>query len=218
MKIKETPDQLTCPHCGGKKYILTLISGNGIGARVWSDSRCICPMMIQACPIQKCPECGHFYFYEDGNPKEAVIPAGEEEKAQGEACANFFSGMEFTDLISARKDLEKESTTDEQWKRYLLECIYAYNDEKTKRANRDDFLLFKAGEWSFQQIAREVIARFGEDKTITAELYRELGDFDKSIKLCHKLIAAGTDVEAVKQILAHAEQHDPEVFLLQFDR
>ena len=218
MKFSHNPNQLTCPYCGSKKYILALISGNTIGARIWSDSRRVCPMLPQVGPVHKCKNCGRFYFYEDGNPKEAVIPAGEEEKARDEACWNFFCGMNFTDLFCASKDLEATKTSEEQWDRYLLECVFAYNDEKTKRADRDFEPIFEAGEWAFRMIAEKVIARFGEDKTITAELYRELGNFDKSIELCHKLIAAGTDVEAVKQILAHAEQHDPEVFLLQVDR
>ena len=66
--------------------------------------------------------------------------------------------------------------------------------------------------------ARGLIEHFGEEMTITAELWRELGNFDKSIELCQKLIAAGTDVGVVKQILERAQNSDPSVFILMFDK
>ena len=69
----------------------------------------------------------------------------------------------------------------------------------------------------FREVAKELIELFGEDMALTAELWRELGCFEKSIEVCYKLTAAGKDVEVVRQIREHAEARDPNVFLLHFD-
>ena len=48
-----------CPHCGGKKELLQLISGNTCGSELWSDVKQVSPMLPKISPVQKCPECGH---------------------------------------------------------------------------------------------------------------------------------------------------------------
>ena len=39
-----------CPHCGGKKELLQLISGNTLGAEQWSDAKQIAPMLPRVSP------------------------------------------------------------------------------------------------------------------------------------------------------------------------
>ena len=36
---------LTCPYCGEKKKIMSLLSGNTFGAKLWSDNKKISPML-----------------------------------------------------------------------------------------------------------------------------------------------------------------------------
>ena len=69
MIISDRPGKFTCPHCGGEKYVLAIFSGNTCRGEVWSDSRHYYPMMPQYSPIQKCPECGRYFFKEDGDFK-----------------------------------------------------------------------------------------------------------------------------------------------------
>ena len=47
-----------CPYCGEKKELLSLMSGNTIGARYWSDLRMRAPMLPEVSPVQKCHHCG----------------------------------------------------------------------------------------------------------------------------------------------------------------
>ena len=47
----------SCPHCGGEKEIMSLMSGNYIGAELWSDGKLIAPMLQKPSPVQKCPHC-----------------------------------------------------------------------------------------------------------------------------------------------------------------
>ena len=60
--------RLTCPHCGGHKYIESIMSGNTFRGTMWSDGKKDYPMLPSPSPIQRCPKCGKYYFYEDGEP------------------------------------------------------------------------------------------------------------------------------------------------------
>ena len=53
---------LTCPYCGEKKDIMSLISGNTFGATIWSDNKRVAPMLPDISIIQKCPKCRKYYF------------------------------------------------------------------------------------------------------------------------------------------------------------
>ena len=44
---------LTCPHCGAKKEVLSLLSGNTFGQQVWSDNKTIAPMLPRVSFVQK---------------------------------------------------------------------------------------------------------------------------------------------------------------------
>lgn len=44
--IPGSPQILTCPYCGKKKEIMSLVSGNTCGAVYWSDNKRIAPMLM----------------------------------------------------------------------------------------------------------------------------------------------------------------------------
>ena len=59
------PVKLICPHCKGHKYIQSISTGNTFRAQIWSDWKHVYPMLPQPFPIQKCSNCGKYYFYAD---------------------------------------------------------------------------------------------------------------------------------------------------------
>ncbi len=69
MIISDSPTQLTCPHCGEPKYILSLVSGNTLEGEIWSDTREWYPMLLKTSWIQKCPYCSHYYPHDFGYPQ-----------------------------------------------------------------------------------------------------------------------------------------------------
>ena len=58
----DNPRILTCPHCGGKKKVLSLLSGNTFDMRMWSDNKRVYPMLPEPSFIQKCPHCGGYFL------------------------------------------------------------------------------------------------------------------------------------------------------------
>ena len=53
---------MICPHCGGEKEVLSLMSANTFDGHQWSDTRSKYPMRPQLSFIQKCPHCGKYFF------------------------------------------------------------------------------------------------------------------------------------------------------------
>lgn len=60
------PDQIVaCPRCEGLARYATLMSGNTICARVWTDGKQIAPMMPQPPAVVKCAHCKECYWLRD---------------------------------------------------------------------------------------------------------------------------------------------------------
>ena len=60
--IPAKPGIVECPHCGGRKALLTLASWNTFGATYWSDTKMFGPYMERISPVQICPVCGQYYL------------------------------------------------------------------------------------------------------------------------------------------------------------
>lgn len=63
--IPGPPLRKECPYCKAVKELLSLVSGNTIGGTHWSDTKKIYPMLPQNSYVQRCPECGKYYFLAD---------------------------------------------------------------------------------------------------------------------------------------------------------
>lgn len=250
MIISDNPLRLTCPHCGKEKYIRTILSGNTIGGRCWSDGRWYYPMLKRPSPYQKCPKCRHYFLLAESNPtivklttpkfdfsfdrpigelfadpiddfpeRPAIDPVvkAQEDKLRKEASRNRFGELALYELAEAGKDILPKCTTPEQREEYLLAYIHEFNDDRTGRIAYMPSIIMDEYWHLFEEYAKELAVVRDKPRTINAEMCRELGEFDRAIEQCHQLLDAGTDVEAVRQILAHAEAHDPDVFELKFE-
>src|SRR5262245_39857507 len=57
------PDRIVaCPHCNGLAKHLTLLSGNTIGARTWTDGKQLAPMLPRPPAVVKCRHCAECYW------------------------------------------------------------------------------------------------------------------------------------------------------------
>ena len=103
-----------CPHCGSKKEIIRLLSGNNIGATLWSDARYVAPMLPEKSPVQKCPICGHFFLLSKVECKKGNNVSFEE------------GWLSFDDSIAAFKELNNGKT--DRVELLTIIITWAYND------------------------------------------------------------------------------------------
>ena len=150
-------------------------------------------------------------------PKVDPEAQKRDEKLKREARRNGFGELSFHEFADAAKDILPRCKTAKQKKEYYLAFVHEYNDARTFRIDGGWVIGLEDYRPLFEEYAKELSVVRGKPQTINAEMCRELGQFDRAIEICHRLLDAGTDVEAVRQILVHAEAHDPDVFELQFE-
>ena len=231
-------DKLICPICGNPKYLRTICSGNTFGGRIWSDSRHEYPMMLSHSTIQICNHCGHYFHIDNAKceyvserevmcslEKEArdAADAGHpfdkqkgidlylkrlSEFKQGlqDAIVNRFGRLSLSQLYDAYGDIVTDNAPAEQIQDYLLMYIWAYNEPHAVHDERTDAHACKC--------AMKLISILGESNPLTAELYRELGQFEKAIEICQSLLTKSFEPDVVREIMDRAIRHDTAVFVV----
>lgn len=200
--------QFKCPHCGAVKPLCNLESGNTFDAMHWSDTKSDYPMMPEISGVQKCPECGKYYFLFDA---KEVSSQESVEYSMATGTLNF---------VEAKEALEQLYEKASEHGKFLLRqyVLYAYND-----LYRYDVLL----------PSKEVLEEPAEGRsffienclamaqmpqtigTLKAELYREAGDFEKCIQVLDTLGPVEEYEQSVRErIREKALQGDTKVFQL----
>lgn len=201
---------MTCPHCGGEKEVLSLMSANTFGGHQWSDTRSKYPMRPQLSFIQKCPHCGKYFFVDTARSRY------DESK-----WSNLDTGeLGYDESLEAYGQLY-DAATDAQRFQLCINLLYAFNDrfyrfpENATAENHPN-----DGE---KELARTVIGQLidlnprGELDLLTAELYREKGDFAECLRILDAIQESLGSVRFVAdQIREHAVSGNPVVFELEF--
>lgn len=187
-----------CPKCKARKKLLCLASGNTFGAQLWSDAMRHAPMMPSLSQIQKCEECGHFFFLGDVKLKTKSGYGGETGQ------------LSYEDMKQAFLLLENEEMRPDHLFTLRLEFVHRFNDafremnvhhygdEKTSmhpdERNETDWKLHRSN-------LKGLIEILGEDdmesKPLVAEFYRESGDFENCLRVLNSF---ETDNEFLKKL------------------
>lgn len=205
---------LTCPHCGQKKEIMSLLSGNTFGADNWSDNKCIAPMLPEISYVQKCPRCAAYFI----RSRQAEVYS-ESDYSSECGSLSFAEAKEAFAQLSQEKFLNLE---EEAEVRMLLH--HAYNDYyfRDSRYFRDGYFrdgkfvrdngprtASEADKQLFRENALWLIENFLEDDVLKAEFYREAGNMEMAKALIEKA-SADDDfmknlVTAIKEKISKAE-------------
>jgi hypothetical protein len=180
---------LKCPFCGKEKEVLSLMSGNTIRGRQWSDLKSVYPMLPKVSPIQKCPSCGKYYFTENV------------EKRQGNGYSFAKGDLTYQELKEAAVQfgdtLEKK---DRDTLNMLL--LWAYND-LYNREGVETTDPPKEEKWFMADVFDELLSREDVDNIVYAEFWREAGDYDDALDLLERCHPEGEFLAKIVERMKH---------------
>lgn len=201
---------LSCPFCGGKKEVMSLISGNTCGATVWSDTRRDYPMLPEVSSIQKCPHCGKYYFIDQASSHYSDDPESWRRSFME------LGKLSYSELIEAKQQFDAMSLCKLQ--RWIInhQLFMAYNDLFRRNPQDPESTPTDFDKKIYAQAIAELldgIDQSEEYELFHAELLRETGRFDEAteILLQHD---AENDRWVVDAMLRHIKEMDTDPFLL----
>ena len=187
---------LRCPHCGAKKEVLQLMSGNTFGATLWSDAKQIAPMLPRVSYIQRCPNCGKYFFYTQ------EVKAGNSN--------NYGGGTGDLPLEYLKEALTQLQPTGNDEHILRINILWAFNDRYGDMEQSD----IPVEEWEYHLDNVHHLLQMDIDALLRAELYREIGDFEQAIQILQSHEVADNLKDLQRQLLQQAQQHNRKVFTL----
>ena len=198
---------LTCPHCGQKKEIMSLRSGNTVGAQLWSDNKQIAPMLPEISYVQKCPHCKKYFIV---SRQKSVYAESGFSAEQGL--------LSFAEMKEAFAQLSQEKFRDNSEEgnvRMMLHHAYNdyyYRDGKQRTVDKADQALFREN-------ALWLIEKFIKDEVMKAEFYREAGDMEKAVAIIKKVAVDNDFMKIlVTTIKEKIKKGETAVFLIEYEK
>ena len=184
------PQLIKCPSCGMYQQRGTLLSGNTFGAVFYTDGKCIAPMLPEFPRFIRCPKCKAFFVINDSLIQEqeqdntnideiSYVQFLEIDEYHQAIRAGLYNGGE-DDVLSLRISL---------WR--------AYNDIVRNGNDIADKSLY---EDNCKKILAELCKGTSEDENrlMCAELWRNIGSFDK----CRKLLGEISQPDKYKNVIS----------------
>ena len=190
---------LRCPHCGAKKEVLQLMSGNTFGSTLWSDTKHIAPMLPQVSYIQRCPSCGKYFFYKQ------EVKAGKSNSYGGDT-----GDLPLEYLKEALTQLQPTGGDESTLRFYIL---WAFNDRYGDMEQSD----IPSEEWEYHLDNVHHLLQMDINAMVRAELHREIGDFEQAIQILQSLEVEDNMKDFHSQLLQQAQLHNRKVFALYGD-
>jgi len=192
----------SCPSCGERQKKNSLNSGNTFGAALYSDGKCIAPMLPAFPFFVKCPKCKVFFtatnIVGEHDPYDSYVDSSKNEL--------MFDNVEIKDIPFA------EFLTIDEYKQAISEGL-KYSCEEDKTEEKDDIHTMRILMWrayndfvrdgkeqcisnnedhAYEDNCREILHALqneSEDsfRMMRAEIHRNLGDFDMSLEELEKI-------------------------------
>ena len=208
-----------CPECGHEKSLMSLLSGNTIGAAQWSDTYRYAPMLPQVSAIQRCPECKAYFFMNDIETRYA-------DKNNGLGFSFETGTLTFPEIKEALLLLEDADLNKNNELTLRREFLFRYNDAfrnySSDRNDRNPFEGDRERNETDTKLHKENIKRLipllgneGDNGILVAELYREAGMFDECLIALENCTAKNDFVNGlINRIKEKALASDSTVFQL----
>lgn len=196
---------ITCPYCGEEKEIMSLVSGNTFGAKLWSDNKRIAPMLPEISLVQKCPKCGKYY-----------VTSRQEVKYAEEGWSSEKGLLSFPEMKDAYAQISSEGFENEKEEANIRMMLHhAFNDFYYRNNTDKDIIVSEEDARIFKENGKWLIENLIYDNVLKAEFYREIGDFTRASMTLEKAEAKDEFLKSiVDKIKMHIENKDTRVFLL----
>lgn len=185
-----------CPQCGNLLTNSSLESGNSMGAEYFSDGKVFAPMLPEFPDLTKCKKCDHIFWL---SKLEEIgrYQWSDEVNPQWES-ADMAMYLEINDLYRAIRGGIAETKEEEL---NIREQIWrAYND---RIRNGEPIFQDANDEALWKENVTTLLALFDQsdrnEKLMIAEIYRNLGEFEKSISILNGI--EGDDLDWIRRRL-----------------
>ena len=191
---------LTCPFCRREKYIRTYLSGNDIGAEIWSDNQRIGPMLPRSSFVQKCPACGKYYTKSGqiNDYSEDFLPHYDKEDMTFSEMKEALAQLS----VQGFRDTDEEASVRVAFHRAYND--YYYREEKRAVCPEDEELFHDSGLWLIENAIT--------DSILKAEFYREIGEFEMAQSVLDSIEVDGKFKEIVSKIQSRINNKECAVF------
>lgn len=203
---------LTCPFCGEKKEVMTVLSYNTFGAIQWSDMKTEMEFNIDVSPVQKCLKCWKYYFEH--------LQEWEEWKSESFELWT----LTYPEASEAVDQLLTDDLDDESKKLLYITFLHAYNDWFVRNNKKNKHIESKKDIDLFHKLIADGLLmdvfqqKVRLDPILMGELMREIWDFDFCLKFFKDADSILKDdpmrLRVVKEIVQRAENKDRKVFVL----
>ena len=189
------PDLLyQCPDCSNYLYNKSLMSGNTMGARLFSDGKMYAPMLPEYPTFTKCKKCNNFLWLNRMTELGQIGLGGSKEMNEFvRRLPQFPDKAEFPSIAEYFEALDRKVYDNRQDEIFIrMRIWWAFNDRGRGGGDlfreEDDEIKY------LDNIASLINLIDGENldqKVSLAELYRNIGDFS----MCTEIIEGIEDAE-----------------------
>lgn len=213
------PDQIiACPHCKGLAKYMTLMSGNTIGAQVWTDGRQVAPMLPHPPGVVKCRHCDECYWLADAEEVGTLDPWGGEGQQVNPSWAIAEEVQEPTEEEYYRA-MEKGLATDPEQERSLRVLAWWRSNDAFRDAPRVPAVDNPSGSELWRKNLEALTNLLQEadesDRLMKAEVLRELGEFELAKQVLGRIDSSKV-AAVVRQIRSLCDSGDTRVRKLRF--
>lgn len=205
------PDEIiVCPNCNEFEKYMTLMSGNTIGIRQWTDMKQIAPMLPLPPEFVKCNQCSECYWLSEA---KRVGTSGFLGFASSDArpewkYARYVREPDEIDYYMAIEKRLAKNKDDEKKLRIL--AWWRRNDPY--REEEEKSISDESGRWreNLETLKSMVNEESDQDQLMKAEIHRELGEFEVAIQILDEIHSPDLE-KFVDKIRNLCEENDTRV-------
>jgi len=173
-----------CPKCGHFLKKSTLISGNTFYGADYSDGKSIKPMLPDFPDLTKCKNCDNIFWLSN------LKKIGEDDSSWWEVANSKWANVEYAEFLNIKdlfRALEISKPQEEEIIRTWI--LWAFNDRI--RDGGKGMFIEEDDKDLWEQNCKALLNLLSDDnfdkKYMKAELYRNLGEFEKCIDLIESI-------------------------------